>query len=122
MDKLFMSLSIVPYLLFLYLIYRVYKTDPRLVHKVTLIGFASMIGFIIITAVVGIIAVRVLGARTLAGIDALHAVAELGLTVTNGLIALGLKKRIDELNLAELDRQIEAADNATASELADSLA
>lgn len=105
MADVIMSFSIVPYLLFLYLIYRVWKLEPRLIHKTTLIGFFSMIGFVIVTATAGIIALKVMGAKTLGHVDWLHGVAESALTLTNGLIALGLKKQLDELSLAELDEE-----------------
>jgi hypothetical protein len=90
-----MSMSIVPYLLFLYLIYQVWRLDPRVIHKVTVIGFFCMLGFVAVTATVGIIALKVIGAATLGHVDGLHALAEATLTITNGLIAFGLKKQLD---------------------------
>src|SRR4051812_49237163 len=110
-----MSLSIVPYLLFLYLIYRVWRLDPQLIHKTTLLGFAAMIGFVILTATAGVIALKIMGARTLGSVDWLHGIAESGLTLTNGLIALGLKKQLDEIELAELDQDEEAEQPVLAS-------
>jgi hypothetical protein len=109
-----MSLSIVPYLLFLYLIYRVWRLDPKLIHKTTMLGFAAMIGFVIITATAGFIALKIMGARTLGNVDWLHGIAEGGLTLTNGLIALGLKKQLDEIELAELDEDEESSAPAMA--------
>jgi hypothetical protein len=91
-------LSLVPYLLFLYLIWRVWKIDRRIIHTITLIGFFSMVGFIAVTAVVGIIAIRVMNAETLGHVDYLHGGAEFCLTIVNGLIALGLKKQKDMLD------------------------
>lgn len=108
MDNIVMSLSIVPYLLFLYLVWRIYRLEPGLLHRTTLIGFASMLGFVILTATAGFIALKIMGAKTLAHVDWLHGLAEAGLTLTNGLIALGLKKQIDELDLAALDEDEEA--------------
>jgi hypothetical protein len=98
MTNVFMIGSLLPYLIFLYFIYRIYKLDPRLLGRRTFIGFCTMLGFIFVTAVSGYIAIKVLGARTLAHIDILHAVSEFGLTVTNGLIAFGLKKQLSELS------------------------
>lgn len=100
-----MSLSIVPYLLFLYLVYKVWRLDPHLLHKTTVIGFASMIGFVTVTATAGIIALKVIHAPTLGHVDWLHGTAEAALTLTNGLIALGLKRQLDNLDLAELDAE-----------------
>ncbi len=108
MGDVIMSLSIVPYLLFLYLIWRVWRLDPHLIHKTTLLGFAAMIGFVLVTATSGVVALKVMGAKTLGHVDWLHGVAESGLTLTNGLIALGLKKQLDELDLAELDSDEES--------------
>jgi hypothetical protein len=104
-----MSLSIVPYLLFLYLIWRIYRLEPRLLHRTTFIGFLSMLGFVALTACAGFVALRVMGATTLAHVDWLHGLAEAGLTLTNGLIALGLKKQLDAIELAELDEDEEDA-------------
>ncbi len=101
MDKLFMMLSIIPYGLFLYLVWRIRKTDPTVIHRTTFIGFCSMIGFIAVTAVVGSIAVKVMGAETLGHVDWLHGPAEFCLTIVNGLIAWGLKKQKDELDAKE---------------------
>ncbi|HEX2910787.1 MAG TPA: DUF3593 domain-containing protein [Chloroflexia bacterium] len=103
MADIVMSLSIVPYLLFLYLVYRIRKLDPGLLHKTTMIGFASMLGFVAITIISAIIALKVFNAKTLGHVDFLHGIAEAGLTLANGLIALGLKKQLDEIELAELD-------------------
>lgn len=114
MANIVMSLSIVPYLLFLYLIYRIWKLDPHLIHKTTLLGFAAMIGFVFLTATAGVIALKIMGARTLGAVDWLHGTAEAGLTLTNGLIALGLKKQLDEIELAELDDDQEAKEPALA--------
>ncbi len=112
MGDVIMSLSIVPYLLFLYLIYRVWRLDPHLFHKTTLLGFASMIGFVFVTASAGVIALKVIKAPTLGHVDWLHGLAETGLTLANGLIALGLKKQLDELDLAELDAEEDSLDAA----------
>ncbi len=98
-----MMLSIIPYLLFLYFIWRIRKLDPRLIHRTTFIGFVSMLGFIAITAVVGSIAIKVMNATTLGHVDWLHGIAEGTLTIVNGLIALGLKKQRDQLELEDMD-------------------
>lgn len=103
MANTLLSISIIPYLLFLYLVYRIWRVNPAIIGKTTLLGFSSMLGFVFITAIAGSIAVRVMGASTLGHVDWLHGIAEFGLTVTNGLIALGLKKQLDEIKLAELD-------------------
>lgn|GEM_PF-1788015 len=107
MDKIFMMLSIVPYLLFLYLIWRIRKLEPGLLHRTSFIGFCAMLGFVLVTAIAGTIALKVMGAETLGHVDWLHGLAESGLTIVNGLIALGLKQQKDELDLAELDRALE---------------
>jgi hypothetical protein len=101
MTNVFMMGSLLPYLIFLYFVYRIYKLDPRLLSRRTFIGFCSMLGFIFVTAVTGYIAIKIMGARTLGHVDFLHAVAEFGLSVTNGLIAFGLKKQLNELDRAD---------------------
>jgi hypothetical protein len=92
-DNAVMMLSLLPYLLFLYLIW--------LLHPITIIGFVAMLGFIAVTATTGFIALKVIGAKTLAHADALHGIAEGALTITNGLIVFGLKKQLDKINKAE---------------------
>ena len=106
MADVVMSFSIVPYLLFLYLVFKVWRLDPHLLHRTTMIGFGAMIGFVTVTATAGIIALKVMHAPTLGHVDWLHGLAEAGLTLTNGLIALGLKHQLDELDLAELDADL----------------
>lgn len=90
-----MSLSIIPYLLFLYLVWRIRKLSPSLLNKMTFIGFCVMLGFVFVTAGAGITAVKIMGAPTLGHVDWLHGLAESGLTITNGLIAFGLKRQLD---------------------------
>ncbi len=113
-----MSLSIVPYLLFLYFVWRIYKLDKNLLTRTTLLGFASMLGFVFVTAISGFVALRIMGATTLAHVDWLHGVAEAGLTLTNGLIALGLKSQLDRLDLE--DGEAEAEDESNTPVLAGS--
>jgi UPF0716 family protein affecting phage T7 exclusion len=98
----FLTISIVPYLIFLFLIWRIYRRNPQILGKTTMFGFFFMLVFIFVTAVAGAIALRVIGARTLGSVDWLHGIAEAMLTVTNGLIALGLKKQLDQLELQEI--------------------
>ncbi|NWJ45620.1 MAG: DUF3593 domain-containing protein [Chloroflexi bacterium] len=109
MDKIFMSGSLVPYVLFLFLIWRIRKHDPRLINKFTFIGFCSMLGFITVTAVAGAIALKVINAPTLAHVDYLHGIAEGALTIVNGLIVFGLKKQKDALDSTERDVLEEAS-------------
>ena len=90
-----MSFSIFPYLIFLYLVWRIWKLDPSLINKTTFLGFSAMLGFVFVTACAGITAVKIMGASTLGHVDWLHGLAESGLTITNGLIAYGLKKQLD---------------------------
>lgn len=90
-----MSLSIIPYLLFLYLVWRIRKLDPTLLNKMTFIGFCTMLGFVFVTASAGITAVKIMNAPTLGHVDWLHGLAESGLTITNGLIAIGLRRQLD---------------------------
>ena len=109
MDNAVMMLSLVPYLLFLYLIWRIYRLDPRLLHPITIIGFVAMLGFIAVTATTGFIALKVIGATTLAHVDALHGMAEGALTITNGLIVFGLKKQLDKTNVVETSEEDETS-------------
>ncbi len=110
MDNIIMSASIVPYFIFLYLVWRIYRLDKNLLHVTTIVGFFSMLGFITVTAVVGSIALKVMGAKTLAHVDYLHGLAEGSLTITNGLIAFGLKKQLDKATLDELDEDEETSE------------
>jgi len=104
-----MSGSLIPYMLFLFLIWRIRKHDPRLINKFTFIGFCSMIGFIMVTAVAGAIALKVINASTLAHVDYLHGIAEGALTIVNGLIVFGLKKQKDALDAGERESREETA-------------
>jgi UPF0716 family protein affecting phage T7 exclusion len=105
MASMFLTISIVPYLIFLFLIWRIWRQNPQVLGKTTVFGFFFMLVFIFVTAIAGIIALRVLGARTLGSVDWLHGLAEAMLTVTNGLVALGVKKQIDELELQAIDEE-----------------
>jgi Protein of unknown function (DUF3593) len=105
MTSTFLTISIVPYLIFLFYIWRIWRHNPQLLGKTTVFGFFFMLVFIFVTAIAGIVALRVIGARTLGSVDWLHGLAEAMLTVTNGLVALGLKKQLDQLELDEIGEE-----------------
>ncbi|QGG48764.1 hypothetical protein FTV88_2671 [Heliorestis convoluta] len=97
MADLVMTLSIIPYFFFLYCIYKIYKLDKSLINKTTVVGFFSLIGFVFFTAGAGYYAVMILGEPGLGHIDWLHGLSEFGLTITNFIIVLGLKRHLDRL-------------------------
>lgn len=88
-DNLFV-LSLFPYLGFLWLITRSGKM-PRL----ALIGFYVLLVFVTVTIPAGIYA-RVHYGKELANVDWLHGSAELFLTFSNILVALGFRQAIIE--------------------------
>ena len=103
------TLSALPYLFFLYLLWRIARIRPDLLHPLTITGFFSMVGFIIVSAVAGVVAVRVMGAESLGHVDWLHGTAEGALTITNGLIVLGLKRQLQPEEEDEDAEKVEAA-------------
>ncbi|MBE9170349.1 DUF3593 domain-containing protein [Pleurocapsales cyanobacterium LEGE 06147] len=88
-DNLF-ALSLFPYLGFLWLITRSGKT-PRL----ALIGFYLLLVFVAVTIPAGIYA-QIHYGKELANVDWLHGSAELFLTLSNILVALGFRQAIIE--------------------------
>ncbi|MZP31296.1 DUF3593 domain-containing protein [Heliobacterium undosum] len=96
--EMLMTLSIFPYLYFLYVLYRVRQERPELVHPLTYNGFVAMLGFVFFTACTGLYAVKVLGAPTLGHVDYLHGISEAGLTITNGFILSGLRRHLKQLD------------------------
>lgn len=86
-DTLF-ALSLFPYLGFLWFITRSGKT-PRL----ALIGFYVLLIFVAVTIPAGIYA-KVHYGKALANVDWLHGSAEVFLTLSNILVALGFRQAI----------------------------
>ncbi|MCW2277092.1 DUF3593 domain-containing protein [Heliophilum fasciatum] len=97
LSEALMTLSIFPYIYFLYVMHKVRKTHPEVINFTTYRGFHALIGFIFFTAGTGFYATQVLGAPTLGKVDWLHGISEAGLTITNGLVLLGLKRQLSEL-------------------------
>jgi len=83
------GLSLFPYLGFLWFLTRSGKT-PRL----ALIGFYMTLVFVAVTIPAGIYA-QVTYGKSLAEVDYLHGGAELFLTLSNILVALGFQRAID---------------------------
>ncbi|MTV50841.1 DUF3593 domain-containing protein [Heliobacillus mobilis] len=102
--EMVMTLSIVPYLYFLYCLKQVHKTNPDLIHPRTVSGFMTLLAFVAFTAVTGVIATKVMGAPTLGHVDFLHGISESGLTITNGIILSGLRKHLKQLEEKENSR------------------
>ncbi|MBM7866471.1 DUF3593 domain-containing protein [Heliobacterium gestii] len=102
--EMLMTLSIFPYLYFLYVLNRVRKERPELVHPLTYYGFLFMLAFIFVTAGIGYYAVFILGAPTLGHVDYLHGLSESGLTITNGLVLAGLKRHLKQLDATGVGR------------------
>lgn len=86
-DTLF-ALSLFPYLIFLW-----FLTRSRLAPRLALIGFYGTLVFVAVTIPAGIYA-KVVYREALANIDWLHGSAEVFLTLSNILIALGFRQAI----------------------------
>ncbi len=84
--NIFFSLSLFPYLLFLYFLTRTPET-PR----IALIGFYGLLLFVGITIPAGLYAQNVYGA-SLANVDWLHGGAEFFLSLSNILVVWGFKQ------------------------------
>ena len=85
------ALSLFPYLAFLWFLTKSGQT-PRL----ALIGFYVLLIFVAVTIPAGIYAKQVYGTE-LANVDWLHGSAELFLTLSNVLVALGFRQAVVQL-------------------------
>jgi hypothetical protein len=97
-DMLF-ALSLFPYLGFLWFI-----TRSRLTPQVALVGFYMTLVFVAVTIPAGIYAQITYG-KSLANVDFLHGGAEVFLTLSNILIALGFQQAIQRRRRESAERQ-----------------
>lgn len=82
--------SLFPYLIFLYFV----RQDCNGLSPVAKAGFTSLLGFVFMTIVTSIVAVKSYG-TTLANVDYLHSGAEQLLSFTNIIDVIGLKLSLD---------------------------
>ncbi|MBK16956.1 MAG: hypothetical protein CMK49_02940 [Prochlorococcus sp. SP3034] len=87
------ALSIVPYLIFLFFLYKI-----KLINKTIKIGFSLTILFVSITIIFSILSQYIYG-KSLVEVDIFHGSAELFLTISDFIILLGF---IKILNLLEV--------------------
>tara|TARA_S200000501_G_scaffold314045_1_gene305764 strand:+ start:387 stop:722 length:336 start_codon:yes stop_codon:yes gene_type:complete len=87
------ALSIVPYSIFLYYLYKI-----RSVNKVIKIGFSLTVLFVFITIIISIYSQTYLD-RELVEVDILHGTAESFLTLSDFVILLGFIKMLNGLEV-----------------------
>ena len=88
-------ISIIPYSIFLYYLYK----NPK-INKTLKIGFTSTLLFVFITIIFSVISLTVYN-KSLVEIDSFHGIAEAFLTITDFVILLGfmnLLKKIEVKN------------------------
>ena len=85
--------SIVPYSIFLYYLYKI-----KSINKVIKIGFSLTLLFVFITIVISIFSQQYLN-QTLVEVDILHGTAELFLTLSDFVILLGFVKMLNSLEV-----------------------
>ncbi len=82
-NTIIFSLSIIPYSVFLYFIYR-----NKQINKTIFIGFLLTILFVIITIIFSILSLKIYG-KTLVEVDVFHGAAESFLTLSDFFILFG---------------------------------
>ena len=87
------ALSIVPYVLFLYYLYKI-----KSVNKFVKTGFSLTVLFVLITILVSIFALNYYD-KTLVEVDFLHGSAEFFLTLSDFIILLGFIKMLKDLEV-----------------------
>ena len=87
------SLSIVPYVLFLYYLYKI-----KSVNKFVKTGFSLTVLFVLITILVSIFALNYYD-KTLVEVDFLHGLAESFLTLSDFIILLGFIKMLNNIDV-----------------------
>ena len=87
------ALSIVPYIFFLYYLYKI-----KLINKIVKIGFSLTILFVFITIILSVISQYIYG-KTLVEVDSLHGSAELFLTISDFVILFGFIKILNSIEL-----------------------
>ncbi|NJN32374.1 MAG: DUF3593 domain-containing protein [Synechococcales cyanobacterium RM1_1_8] len=99
------ALSLFPYLGFLW-----FMTQSRLTPRLALLGFYSLLVFVLVTIPAGLYAKLQYG-EELANVDWLHGSAEAFLTLTNILIVLGFRQALSQ---AKAETAAEADSDAQA--------
>tara|TARA_S200000501_G_scaffold369411_1_gene408790 strand:- start:36 stop:371 length:336 start_codon:yes stop_codon:yes gene_type:complete len=87
------AVSIVPYSIFLYYLYKINS-----INKIIKIGFSLTVLFVFITIVISIYSQTYLN-RTLVDVDVLHGSAEFFLTLSDFVILLGFIKMLNSLEV-----------------------
>ena len=87
------AVSIVPYSIFLYYLYKI-----KPINKFIKIGFSLTVLFVFITIVVSIFS-QIYFKRTLVEVDLLHGSAEFFLTLSDFVILLGFIKMLNSLEV-----------------------
>ena len=87
------ALSIVPYSIFLFYLYKI-----KLINNTIKIGFTMTVFFVFITIVFSLLSLSIYG-KSLVEVDILHGSAEIFLTISDFIILLGF---IKILNLQEV--------------------
>ena len=87
------ALSIVPYIFFLYYLYKI-----KSINKIVKIGFSLTILFVFITIILSVISQYIYG-KTLVEVDFLHGFAESFLTLSDFVILLGFIKILNNLEV-----------------------
>tara|TARA_B100000925_G_scaffold3192_1_gene2404 strand:- start:135 stop:470 length:336 start_codon:yes stop_codon:yes gene_type:complete len=87
------ALSIVPYVLFLYYLYKI-----KSVNKFVKTGFSLTVLFVLITILVSIFALNYYD-KTLVEVDFLHGLAESFLTLSDFIILLGFIKMLNNIDV-----------------------
>ena len=87
------AISIVPYSIFLYYLYKI-----NLINKLIKIGFSLTVLFVFITIVISIFSQAYYN-RTLVEVDVLHGSAEFFLTLSDFVILLGCIKMLNSLEV-----------------------
>ena len=82
-NTLIFSLSIIPYSIFLFYLYKI-----NILNRTVKLGFSLTILFVLITIALSILSLNYFG-RTLVEIDSLHGAAEFFLTLSDFIILLG---------------------------------
>jgi len=90
--------SLFPYLAFLW-----FLTRSRQFPRIATIGFYVLLGFVLITIPAGIYAKQAYG-DSLANVDWLHGSAELFLTLSNLLVAIGFKQAVESRKMPQSDQ------------------
>ena len=87
------AVSIIPYSIFLYYLYKI-----KAINKLTKVGFSLTILFVLITILISIFSLTYLN-KTLVEVDVLHGSAEFFLTLSDFVILLGFLQMLKHLEV-----------------------